>query len=139
LENPLAAAACEVFELLKGDERTELVRLFKEFGYSSREIAEIMGVSPPAISRYLKGTLTPSTDTLCRLASRVSSDELVRLLAAALERVWARLRSVLETLAESDAQSAVKLLEMIADDIARILASVRERGIPSPPQDPRYP
>jgi Predicted transcriptional regulators len=54
-----------------------------EAGLSQKELAQAIGVSPPAINRFEKGIKSPSIETLAKLASSlgVSSDYLLGAIA----------------------------------------------------------
>ncbi len=136
----LVAIACSLASSLGPEGRRRLVLEVLEAGYTGRELARLMGVSPPAVSRYVHGTLAPSAESLCRAFERLAAtdEELaVKLLAEALRALWGLVRAGLEELAARDPGRARELLEEVADAASELLAAL---PTPRPPRGgPLYP
>ncbi len=56
-----------------------LLALRKEYGYTQRQVAQMLGISQPSYMRYENGTAQPSLESLSALADifDVSSDYLI--------------------------------------------------------------
>ena len=112
-------AICAAVSILPPESRRRIVELALENGYAAKDVAEIMAVSPPAVSRYIRGTLSPSPSALCRLILGVHPRLQRRMLLEAARSLWKATRVLLEVLGEQS--DAAKLLEEIADTVALLL------------------
>ena len=110
--------------------RSRLVRIALEEGYAVKDLAEIMGVSSAAVSRYVHGTLSPSVESTCRLIFSVDD----RLRARMLEEITLELLNVVENLVDTLAKTAAEKphiilskLEHVADKISSIMLKATAR------------
>jgi len=95
------------------------VGLVRESGYSYKEIAELMGVSQAAVTRYMKGEIAPSPASACRLVERVDQSTRSYILASLAAELWGLVRRLIPLL---DKEDAAALLETIADQVAELMA-----------------
>ncbi len=112
-------AVCTAVSMLPPEARRELVEVAVSNGYAVKDIAELMAVSPPAVSRYLHGSLAPSPSALCRLLLSVEPRLREEMILHTARWLWRVLRALLEALPPSDAGDAV--LEEVADQLAEII------------------
>ena len=61
------------------EQRERLLALRKEYGYTQRQVAQMLGISQPSYIRYENGTAQPSLESLSALADifDVSADYLI--------------------------------------------------------------
>lgn len=114
-----AESICEAVSALPPEHRRKLVELAVNNGYAVKDIAELMAVSPPAVSRYIHGSLAPSPGALCRLILSVDDDLREKMIAETAGSLWRLLRKVLSTGTRRPLIAA--LLEKIADEVAELL------------------
>jgi len=114
------AALCEALASLPPAARRRLVEEALLHGYAAKDLAEVMGVSPPAVSRYTRGSLAPSVGAVCRLLMGVDPDLRSHLLIVAARSVWRQLTLLLENMPPSS--EAEELLAEIADIVSERLA-----------------
>ncbi len=74
--------------------RTRIVALMLR-SRSVSELAAEIGVSPAAVSKYLSGKTHPSDDTMARMFSAMTEDELCEALTIAIEDLLESLASAL--------------------------------------------
>jgi predicted transcriptional regulator len=120
---------CCFLQLLPHTTRQRLVAEAIESGYAAKDIAELMGVSPAAVSRYVHGTLAPSPETLCRLILNIDGETRTRLLETIAESIWSSLENLLRSLPPT--LRTRRLLERISDTIAELLAHMHTQ-LPTP-------
>ncbi|ABM79890.1 helix-turn-helix domain-containing protein [Hyperthermus butylicus] len=111
---------CSFLQLLPPTARQRLVAETIESGYAAKDVAELMGVSSAAVSRYVHGTLAPSSETLCRLLLNIDEETRTRLLETIAESIWLSLEKLLHNLPPTPRTR--RLLERISDTIAELLA-----------------
>jgi len=116
------AALCEAIAALPPEQRRRLVEEALAHGYAAKDLAEIMAVSPPAVSRYAHGSLAPSPGAICRLILGIDEDTRRKLLRVAARQLWSLLEAVLKSMEPLD---AVELAEEIADRVAELLADAQ--------------
>ena len=115
------AAICEALAALPQESRRRIVEHAATRGYAAKDLAELMGVSPPAVSRYLHGTLAPSTGAICRLLMSIDEDTRLELLLLAAREIWRLLGALLDQLPQGP--EVEKLLTEIADTLSEKLAA----------------
>ena len=120
--SPDYAALCEAVSALPPEQRRRLVEEALAHGYAAKDLAEIMAVSPPAVSRYAHGSLAPSPGAICRLILGVDEETRRTLLRLAARQLWSLLEAVLQAMNPLD---AAELAEEIADHVAELLAETR--------------
>ncbi|KSW11754.1 hypothetical protein CF15_02790 [Pyrodictium occultum] len=130
-----AHALCSALSQLDPATRRRLVEIALESGYAAKDLAEIMGVSPAAVSRYTHGSLSPGAQAVCRLITGVDPDTRVKLLAEAARRVWSMLESLLDAL--PDTMEKLALAEQIADKVSVMLAEATVGAGGGAPERPR--
>ena len=108
------AALCEAIELLPKRARKNIILIVLNNGYAAKDVAELMGVSISAVSRYTHDELAPSPFSLCRLLSLVDEKTKTQIINYVAEEIWTILRSILE-------ETSASIVERIADDIARVI------------------
>ncbi len=107
-------ALCEAIELLPKRARKTIIMIVLNNGYAAKDVAELMGVSISAVSRYTHDELAPSVSSLCRLLSLVDEKTKTQIINYVAEEIWAILLNVLE-------ETSASIVERIADDIARVI------------------
>jgi len=115
------AAVCEALTILPPETRRRIVEEALASGYAAKDLAELMGVSPPAVSRYTRGDLAPSVGAICRLLMNAEEELANRLLVLAARGIWAYLRLLIENLPPGHALE--ELLSEIADYVSEKLAT----------------
>ena len=116
--SPRAETVCKLVEALDAEARRRMIEIVIESGYSEKEVAEMAGVTLAAVSRYVKGTLSPAPQTLCRLILSLDEELATTLLAYASRELWRLIREVIEGLPHNVAK---ELLEEVADEVAEAL------------------
>ncbi|HIQ24251.1 MAG TPA: LacI family DNA-binding transcriptional regulator [Pyrodictium delaneyi] len=111
---------CEAIALLDPKTRRRLVEIALENGYAAKDVAAIMGVSPAAVSRYIHESLSPSTETLCKMIHSIDPETRTKILAEAAHTLWRALERLLQVLPPSP--DKMLLAERIADKVSIILA-----------------
>ena len=104
--------------------RNSLVRIALDEGYAVKDLAEIMGVSSAAVSRYIHGTLSPSIESTCRLIASVDSNlraKMLQYIALELLETVDRLVDELAKISEAENRTVLQALEKIADKISSIM------------------
>ncbi len=119
------AAICEALAALPPHDRRRLVEIALESGYAAKDVAEMMQVSPPAVSRYTRGTLAPSPGALCRLLMSIDPSTRARLLVEATRSLWRLLNQLLDNMPPTPEAEA--LVEEIADTISEKMLHIHER------------
>jgi len=114
------AALCEALTALPPEARRKLVEEALLNGYAAKDLAELMGVSPPAVSRYTRGDLAPSVGAICRLLMSVDDRLRARLLTKAARSIWIYLKTIVELIEPTAELEA--LLTLIADNVSELLA-----------------
>ncbi|RUM47710.1 MAG: hypothetical protein DSY37_01690 [Hyperthermus sp.] len=122
------AAICEALSALPPNTRRKLIELVLEEAYAVKDVAELMSVSPSAVSRYIHGTLVPGTGALCRLVMNAQPELRDKLLALVAKTTWNLTYNVLKNIAAHDYASTV--IEEIADEISRLLETIKEKHSP---------
>ncbi|ALL00602.1 hypothetical protein Pyrde_0552 [Pyrodictium delaneyi] len=124
---------CEAVALLDSRTRRRLVEIALENGYAAKDIAAIMGVSPAAVSRYVHESLSPSTETLCRMIYGIDDETRTRILVEAAQTLWNALERLLHAIPPSP--DKMMLAEGIADKISIILAETTIYNNKKPTRD----
>ncbi|HIP65797.1 MAG TPA: helix-turn-helix domain-containing protein [Pyrodictium sp.] len=106
--------------------RRRMVEIVLAEGYTGKEVAELMGVSPSAVSRYIHGSLAPSPNTLCKLYYSVDGETRERMTEALILVLWKLLRDVLENAARENIDIS-NVLEEIADYISLQLSRLMHK------------
>jgi predicted transcriptional regulator len=104
--------------------RNSLVKIALEEGYAVKDLAEIMGVSSAAVSRYIHGTLSPSIESTCRLILSVDNSlraKMLQHIILQLLDVVGRLTDELAKISEHEGETVLHALEKIADKISSIM------------------
>ncbi len=125
-----AESLCEAVSALPPEHRRRLVELAVNNGYAVKDVAELMAVSPPAVSRYIHGSLAPSPGALCRLILSVDDDLREKMIAETVRSLWSLLYNLLAS--NTDKPRIAVILEKIADEVAELLekATVAEAASP---------
>ena len=118
MENLRVETVCRLVEALNAEARRRIIEMVVERGYSEKEVAEMAGVTLAAVSRYVKGTLSPAPQTLCKLILSLDEELAVALLAYASRELWKLVRAVIEELPQHVAR---EILEEVADEVAEAL------------------
>jgi len=113
------AALCEAIELLPKRARKTIIMIVLNNGYATKDVAELMGVSISAVSRYTHDELAPSSSSLCRLLSLVDDKTKTQITNYVVEELWSVLSKLLR-------ETEPSVTERIADDIARIIVKKTE-------------
>ncbi len=108
------ATLCEAIELLPKRARKTIIMIVLNNGYATKDVAELMGVSISAVSRYTHDELAPSVSSLCRLLSLVDEKTKAQIINYIVEELWSVLSKLLR-------ETEPSVIEQIADDIARII------------------
>jgi transcriptional regulator with XRE-family HTH domain len=116
------AAICESLAALPPEARRRLVEEAAASGYAAKDLAEMMQVSAPAVSRYLNGSLAPSPGAICRLLMSIDPATRTHLLVTAARFLWRLLASLLDQLPPTPQLEA--LLTEIADHVSDKLAQL---------------
>jgi predicted transcriptional regulator len=58
--------------------RSEIIKIMLR-GRSQRELARLLGITPPAVIKYLRETTHPSDEVICRALSVASVSELIEI------------------------------------------------------------
>jgi transcriptional regulator with XRE-family HTH domain len=121
------ASLCELASILSKEEIGEILStIIERHPYTVKDLAELMEVSMSAASRYVHGSLKPSSETLCKLVTRLDPAARSTFRVKVLYSIWARFR---EALASATTAEVEPLLEDIADTVSMILARLhRTRG-----------
>jgi predicted transcriptional regulator len=119
------AAICEAISGLSPEARRRIVEEALASGYAAKDLADLMGVSPPAVSRYVHGTLAPSIGAVCRLLMAVDSELRSRLLVYAARSLWQQLEVLVNNL--PSIPEVEELLAEIADKVSEKLAAMHFR------------
>jgi len=106
--------------------RRRIVEVVLAEGYTGKEVAELMGVSPSAVSRYIHGSLAPSPNTLCKLYRSVDEKTRMKIVEELVSILWGFLRDVLEDAAREDVDVS-SILEEIADYISLQLSKLMHK------------
>jgi predicted transcriptional regulator len=114
----LSENICRAVELLDKNSRKTIIEIALNNGYAVKDIAELMNVSPPAVSRYIHDTLSPSTRSICLLVARIDEETRQKILKYIAETLWLTLYDLLEETRD------VEIVERIADDVAKLLSSI---------------
>ena len=122
-----AAEVCEALSSLPPEARRRIVGLVLEHGYAVKDVAEIMSVSPSAVSRYIHGSLAPSPTAICRLVLGVDEETRRRILVEAARTLWRLVEALINS--ASGSEDAYTVLESIADDVARLLDEYSARSV----------
>ena len=118
-------------EYLPPHVRTKLVKVALNEGYAVKDLAEIMGVSSAAVSRYIHGTLSPSVESVCRLIYSVDDSVRVKIMVEIALELLEVISNILEEIGGNDI--VLHALENLADRLSSIMikASTKEkRGEP---------
>ncbi len=113
--------------LLPASIKREIIAILRSRGYTTKDIAEIMGVSLPAASRYIHGSLIPGNESICRAISKLveeDADTLVEVVNTLTRELW----TVIEAITTASDYSNIKELETIADRVALLLYQAKTRG-----------
>jgi len=113
------AALCEAIELLPKRARKTIIMIVLNNGYATKDVAELMGVSISAVSRYTHDELAPSVSSLCRLLGLVDDKTKTQIIDYIVEELWSVLSKLLR-------ETEPSVTERIADDIARIIMKKTE-------------
>ncbi len=90
-----------LFASIPRETRQEIVRLVvEELGISKSEAARMMGVTPSAVTRFVKGEAAPSPDSLARLFLSLEPEERGRIVKVIVDYITSLLR-VLRLLIDS--------------------------------------
>ena len=116
------AALCEALTMLPPESRRRLVEEAAANGYAAKDLAELMQVSPPAVSRYLNGSLAPSIGAICRLIMNIDPATRSLLLQEAAREAWRLLQQLLDTLPSTP--GIEELLTEIADKVSEKLTTI---------------
>ncbi|HIP66063.1 MAG TPA: helix-turn-helix domain-containing protein [Pyrodictium sp.] len=117
---------CSTFEILPPTLRRRIVEIVLAEGYSGKEVAELMGVSPSAVSRYIHGSLAPSPNTLCKLYYSVDEKTRTKIAEELTLILWRFLRNVLEDAIKENID-ITSILEEIADYISLQLSKLMHK------------
>ncbi len=125
------AIICEAFSALPPAARRRIVELAAASGYAAKDLAELMNVSPSAVSRYVHGSLAPSPGAVCRLILGVDPGTREKLVVEGARSLWSLLSQLLSSLAGTSLVG--ELLEAIADDVASLIEehTVKAHGRPT--------
>ena len=110
---------CEAITTLPPHVRRKIIEKAIENGYAAKDIAEIIGVSPPAVSRYLHGSLSPSPGAVCRLIMGVEKETKLMMIKSIAKELWKLTYTVINQI--HDTHEGYQLIEEIADTIAALL------------------
>lgn len=116
-------ALCEALASLSPSTRRRIIDETLASGYAVKDIANLMGVSSSAVSRYIHGTLLPSSESLCRLLTSVEDSVRDRILKMIVLELWKTLRLVVGSI--RDKSYSREVVEYFADEIARLLEELR--------------
>ncbi len=103
------------------ENRVHIIELVAAKGYSGRELATLMAVSPAAVSRYLHHKLYPSMVSLCRLIDNVDEATVREIVEYIAHTLIEQTIKLLQELAQTDKELAYKLIEELADKIAEMI------------------
>jgi len=106
---------CEAINMLPKNPRKTIIMIVLNNGYAVKDVAELMGVSVPAVSRYIHDELAPSTPSICRLIESIDYRTRTQITNYVIEQLW----STLSKLLREEAPSTI--IEHIADEIAQII------------------
>jgi len=81
--------------LLSKDARRRIVEVMLN-GRSLRELSELLGVTPAAISKYRSGATHPSDDVLVRILERAGEAELMEIARIAFNDLYSGFESLVE-------------------------------------------
>jgi len=106
--------------------RRRIVEVVLAEGYTGKEVAELMGVSPSAVSRYVHGSLAPSPNALCKLYYSVDEKTRTRIAEEIASILWRFLKNVLEDIIGENVDVS-NILEEIADYISLQLSRLMHK------------
>ncbi len=135
----IAAFLVNLFEAIPRSTRQEVVRLVvEELGLSKSEVARMMGVTPSAVTRFVKGEAAPSPESLAKLFLSLEPDERVYILNLVLEYVTSLLRNIRLLIDRGLVNTDERMLEISVEeliDTAMLLLEPTEgyRGAQSSP------
>ncbi len=120
----------KLFELIPREARREIIRiLVEEAGLAKSEIARLMGVTPSAITRFLRGDAAPSPEHLASLYSKLTDEERLLVLHVVVDVVKQLLQHI-EHIARSvkfrDGSLYARLVEASIDEIVDIATRLLE-------------
>jgi len=108
--------------LLSKDARRRIVEVMLN-GRSLRELSELLGVTPAAISKYKSGATHPSDEVLARILERAGEAELIEIARIAFNDLYGGFESLIEWM------SSRGLLDSFVVDRLKKLASRLEDGL----------
>jgi transcriptional regulator with XRE-family HTH domain len=106
---------CRAMRTLSKESRREIVALVLSSGYAAKDLAEMMGVSPSAVSRYTRGDLAPSPEALCRMLAALDEELRTAVLEKTVENTWRCLESLIDVL---PSERRLVVLEKLAEKLA---------------------
>jgi len=108
--------------LLSKDARRRIVEVMLD-GRSLRELSELLGVTPAAISKYRSGATHPSDEVLAKILERAGEAELMEIARIAFNDLYSGFESLVEWM------SARGLLDSLVVDRLKKLASRLEDSL----------
>lgn len=109
---------CSYIQSLAKEDTRRIIEIVLEEGYAAKDLALLIQVSPSAISRYIHGTLYPSSNTICRLLEVVDTRTKNKVLTYIAQTLWKKILVVIKQLEDTDRE---KILEEITDNISSLL------------------
>ncbi len=110
-----------LFEALPRDVRREVVRIVvEELKYSKSEVARIIGVTPSAITRFMRGDAAPSPESLAKLFAGLEPEGQAAILRVILEYISSLVKSIapiLAVIAAAVDTDERRVLEVVVEEL----------------------
>ncbi len=119
-----------LFAVLPRSVRSEILRIVVEdLGLSKSEAARMMGVTPAAVTKFVRGDAAPSPESLARLYSSLEPDEQAAILRVLVEYVSSLVKSlapVMALVSSLAGREARRELEAAVDELVDTVAMLME-------------
>ena len=107
-----------IFEAIPRATRQEIVRfVIDELGLSKSEVARMMGVTPSAVTRFVKGEAAPSPESLAKLFLSLEPEERGQIVNMIVEYVTSLLKSIRILLERGFAAADGKMFEVSIEEL----------------------
>jgi predicted transcriptional regulator len=94
---------------------------------SRRELAKLLGITPPAVIKYLKGLTHPSDEVVCKALEIADEDELLAIKKEIVKDILGSLEALYKWIIEGQliSQEDVKSLDLVFSSIKLSLLGAR--------------